>query len=294
MYYNLKQNSFIFQNKKPPYKKVCFGIRGQYGDIIMQEPALREFIRNNPDTKIVIGAYKKYQDIFPLFYNYHENIIGYKAFDGYNDWPTKADKEYIKKEGFDAIFPNGIPIHQQPDWANYKHITVETALMIGLSARSSNIELYMPDDVKKEPKTACIHMFSSKYPGGARSVGIEKQTAITKHLLKNGYKVYQLSAPHQPHIEGAIFNKGTYYDACIRMLSADFLVSCDSGMPWVASAYNHPMLGLFSTAYNDLVTTTKNWQPINPNAIYLESPYANAISIDSIIKEINNLIRNTK
>ena len=151
----------------------------------------------------------------------------------------------------------------------------------------------MPENVKKESKTACIHMFSSKYPGGVRSISIEKQTEITNYLIERGYKVYQLSAPHQPRIEGAIYKEGSYYDACIRMLSTDFLVSCDSGMLFVSSGYDHPTLGLFSTAYNPLVTTTKNWQPINPNATYMESYWADNLDINLITNELDNLIRST-
>ena len=294
MYPNLKQDCYIFENKEPPYKKVCFGIRGQHGDIIMQEPALRRFIEDNPDTKIVLGAYKQYASILPLFEDYHKNIIGFKAFDGYNDWPTEADQQYIKEEGFDAIFPNGIPIHQQADWAKHRHITTETGLIMGLGSSETKINLKIPKSVVKEEKSACIHLFSSKWPGGTRSVSVGKQGVIVKHLLKKGYKVYQISAPHQPHIKGTIFSEGTYYDACIRMLSADFLISCDSGMPFVASAYDHPTLGLFSSAYNPLVGTTKNWQPVNPNAVYLEAPLAEHLSIYTICEEIDKMIGSTK
>ena len=53
---------YIFKNGQPPYKKVCIGIRGQYGDILMQEPGLRKFIKDNPDTKITLAVSKKYKD----------------------------------------------------------------------------------------------------------------------------------------------------------------------------------------------------------------------------------------
>ena len=285
---------YTFKNKKPPYNKVCIGIRGQFGDIIMQEPGLRKFISDNPSTKIVLAVYEKYKDILPLFYNYHENIIEFKAFEGYDKWPTEKDLQYIEKQGFDAMFPPDIPLHEQDDWPNYRHITEETALMIGLDSTTNKIEMNLPEDVVKEPKTVCIHMFSSKWPGGIRSVGIKKQTLIVDYLKRNGYKVYQISSPNQPHIEGAIFPKGTYYDACVRVLSSDFLVSCDSGMPWITSAYNHPTLALFSYGYNNMVKTTKNWQPLNPNGIYLESYKADNISIYKIYSEIDELIRRTK
>jgi ADP-heptose:LPS heptosyltransferase len=78
------------------------------------------------------------------------------------------------------------------------------------------------------------------------------------------------------------------------MLSTDFLVSCDSGMPFVASAYNHPTVGLFSSNYNSLVATTKNWWPVNSNASYLEAPTASDINNDLIFKVIDEMIEKTK
>ena len=277
--------------KNKSYKKVYFGMNGQYGDIIMQEPGLREFIKNNPETKIILGCSQKYKGVLPLYYNYHDNIIGYKIWEGYNDWPTKADSEYIESQNFDAMFPEKIPVHEQRDWVKYRHITIETALMLGVSATTTNITLNTLEGIVKEPKTVALHLFSSLWPGGVRSVGIEKQNIIVNYLISKGYKVYQLSAPHQPKIENTVFVKGSYFDSCKKMLSTDFLITCDSGMPWVASAYNHPMIGLYSFGYNPIVGTTKNWQPVNPNASYLESYFANDIPVNIILDEINKKIK---
>ena len=121
---------YKFKNSEPPYKKVCIGIRGQFGDIIMQEPGLRKFIQDNPDTKIVLAVSEKYKDILPLFYNYHKNIIEFKAFEGYDKWPTEKDLNYIEEQNFDALFPPDIPLHETNDWPNYRHITEETALIV--------------------------------------------------------------------------------------------------------------------------------------------------------------------
>ena len=290
--YQLKK--FKYDNRDSPYKKVCFGIRGQYGDIVMQEPALRKFIKDNPNTKIVLAVSEPYKQILPLYENYHENIVEFKVFEGYGHWPSPSDLQYIKDQNFDAMFPPDIPLHAQNDWANYRHIVSETALMIGCDCDTNNIQLNMPEKVNKEPNTVAVHLFSSKWPYGVRSIAIEKQQAIVKYLLEKGYKVYQLSAPHQPQIEGTVIKQGTYYDACIRMLSTDFLVSCDSGMPWVSSAYEHPTVGLFSSNYNNLVTTTKNWWPVNLNASYLEAGSANDINNDLIFKAIDKMIERTK
>jgi len=280
-------NRYVYENKQPPYNKVCIGMRGQYGDVIMQEPALRKFIKENPDTKIVLAVAKKYEQVLPLFKDYHENIIEFKSFEGYDNWPTEEDTEYLQEQEFDALFPPDIPLHPDPLWAKQRHIVSETALMIGLTADTTDIELKMPQEVKKEPNTIAVHMFSSKWPGGTRSISVEKQTKIVAYLKELGYKVYQISSPNQPHIEGTIFEHGTYYDACIKMLSTDMLISCDSGMAWVASAYNHPTIALFSTAYNSQIGTTKNWHPVNPNGVYMEELLADQVPFEKIKEQIN-------
>ena len=287
-------NNFKYLNKKAPFKKVCIGMRGQYGDILMQEPALRKFISDNPDTKIVLAVSDKYKDILPLFENYHENIIDFKIFENYNSWPSANDLDYINKNEFCALFPPDIPKHDQDDWAKYRHIIEETGLMMGLDKPSDiKIKLKKPSNITKESKTASIHMFSSKWPGGIRSISPQRQLVIVDYLRSKGYKVYQISSAIQPHIKGTIKPTGTYYDACINVLQTDFLVSCDSGMPFVASAFDHPTLALFSSGYNSLLNTTQNWWPPNPNGIYLESFQADNISIYKIYESIDELIRRT-
>ncbi len=290
--------SFKFTNKKPPYKKVYFGINGQFGDIVMQVPALEQFIKDNPDTKIVFGMADKYKDILPLFHDYHENIIDYKIWEGYNDWPTKSDLEYINSQNFDAMFPCEIPTHDEPDWPKYRHICSETAHIMGLKTDLIDIKLPPIEDVVREPKTVALHLFSSKYPGGIRSVDIPQQNFIVNFLRKKGYKVYQLSGPDQPHIKNTTFFRGTYFESCKKMLSTDFLVTCDSGMPWIASAYNHHTIALHSSGYNLHAraageVTTKSWTPVNPNAVILEAYRATDIPVSDILKEIKNKIEVT-
>jgi|21_taG_2_1085346.scaffolds.fasta_scaffold01285_7 hypothetical protein len=285
------------QNKAPPYKKVCIGIRGHYGDIMISEPGLRNFIKQNPETKIVFAVSKKYEDILPLFKNYHENIIELKAFEGYAEWPTSKDLEYIKEQDFDAMFPPDIPKHPEFYWPRYRHIVEETSFMIGLEIpNDKKINLPLPNGITKEPKTAAIHMFSSQWPNGVRSIDIPKQELIVEYLKQKGYeKVYQISSPEQPHIKGTIFPKGgTYYEACLRTLSTDILVSCDSGMVFLASAFNHPTLGLYSTAYNQAFATTKHCQPINKNAIYMEGYIASRIPIEQIYEAVDKVIEISK
>ena len=266
---------------------------GQFGDIVMQIAALQQLIKDNPKTKIVLGMSKKYQQILPIFYDYHPNIIDFKLWEGYDDWPTPSDLEYIKEQNFDAMFPCGKTSHEDPLYARYRHINVETGLMMGIETDIIDINLPYPKNIVKEPKTVALHLFSSKWPGGIRSVNIQKQNFIVNYLRKKGYKIYQISGPDQPHIKNTTFVKGTYFESCMKVLTTDFLITCDSGMAWVAAAYKHPMVGLYSWGYNPQVGTTKNWQPVNENAVFIEDFSANNIQISEIFKHINTKIKET-
>ena len=93
-----KPTRYKYKNNKPPYKKVCLGIRGQFGDIVMQEPAIRKFIKDNPETKITLAVSKRYEQILPLYENYHDNIIDFKVFEGYEQWPTPEDLKYLETD----------------------------------------------------------------------------------------------------------------------------------------------------------------------------------------------------
>ena len=52
---------------------------GQYGDILMQEPGLRKFIKDNPETKIVIALADKYKEVFHKLhtccYDTHRHLL---------------------------------------------------------------------------------------------------------------------------------------------------------------------------------------------------------------------------
>ena len=85
-------------------------------------------------------------------------------FEGYAQWPTAADLEYIETQEFDALFPPDVPLHSENDWANRRHIVKETALMIGLDSDSNNIQLICQKMLLRKPNTVAVHLFSSKWP----------------------------------------------------------------------------------------------------------------------------------
>lgn len=266
-------------------KKVYFGINGQFGDIIIQEPSLRCFINNNPDTKIVLGCNSRYQEALELYRNYHPNIVGFKIWDGYNNWPEKNDKKFIKEQDFDLIF-NAQPKHTSQNWAKYVHQTVESGLMQGVVVSDTQIRLNKPPGIVKHEKTVAISLFPDWPNYSVKSLSIEDVTNIVQVVNRLGYKVVHLNGPNEPDIPNATKINGTYLDSVKNLLGTDLLITCDTGMSWVSSAYQHPTIGLYAWGYNPVSETSKNWQPTNPNADYLEARLAKNI----LKKEIVSLI----
>ena len=251
-------------------KKVYFGINGQFGDVILQEPALRSFISDNPETKIVLGCHSKYFPALQLFNNYHENIIELKSWEGYNNWPTESDQQYINEQSFDHMF-NPMPQHTKKDWAATLHQTEESGLMQGISIKDTQIRLPKPEQIVKHDKTVAIALFPNWPNGGIKSFSFESVSNIVKVINKMGFKTIHLNGPNEPDIPNARKINGSYVDSIRNLLGTDLLVTCDTGMSWVASAFQHPTVGFYAWGYNPVAGTSKNWQPTNPNAEYLEA-----------------------
>ena len=62
-------------------------------------------------------------------------------------------------------------------------------------------------------------------------------------------------------------------------------------MSWAASGFQHPTVGLYAWGYNPVAGTSKNWQPTNPNAVYLESKRASDIKPRDIIETVVKSVR---
>ncbi len=260
-------------------KKVYFGINGQFGDIVMQEPALRKFINDNPETKIVLGCHNKYFPALQLFNNYHDNIVEFKSWEGYNNWPSESDQEYIDQQAFDHIFKT-MPKHTSPDWAKEIHQTREAALMQGIEVSDIQINLPKPESIVNHDNTVAISLFPNWPNGGIKSFSFESISNMVKVINKMGFKTIHLNGPNEPDIPNARKINGSYVDSVRNLIGTDLLVTCDTGMSWVASAFQHPTVGFYAWGYNPVAGTSKNWQPTNPNADYLE-----AYSVDKISKQ---------
>jgi len=272
--------------------RIYFGIGGQYGDVMMGEPSLRRLIKMNPDAEFVIGTSHKYGDILPLFYDYHPQVIDYKIWDAYRVRPEEfsdADRGYVDKMKFDKMYSD-VKLHTSPTWMFERHQVEEMGLMLGVEVDSLDICLKRPDVVPKN-KTVSISLFpNNKNKKCIKAIGLGRIQEIVLFICSLGYEVIHLNGPEEPDIEGATKINVPYNDAVKEMLSTDLLIAGDTGMAWVASAYNHPVVGLYAVGYwgkSSGCTTSKNWQAINNKAIYLESWAAKDIPLNDIYNAIN-------
>ena len=65
-----------------------------------------------------------------------------------------------------------------------------------------------------------------------------------------GYKVIHLNGPNEPDVPNTTKVNGSYLDSVKNLLGTDLLVTCDTGIAWVASGYQHPTVGLYAWGYN--------------------------------------------
>ena len=280
-------------------KKIYFGINGQFGDIIIQEPTLRKIIKLNPDAEIYIGAYKKYFEILDVYRNYHENIKGFieweryttryeKNGDGY--WPSEKDKEIIEKIGFDKMYDVS-PINDS-EYVKHRHITEQFGKMFGIEIDDKKVNLNTPKNIIKENKSVAISLFPSDWKtNGIKSLRPEIVNSIVYFLKQKGYTIYHLSGPGEPNVKNTIKIEGNYIESVYKLLQTEFLITCDTGMAWVASAYNHPTLGMWAWGINGHASTADNWMPINPNATYMQARLANDINLYSIFDKIKEMVK---
>jgi ADP-heptose:LPS heptosyltransferase len=245
--------------------------------------AAKSFKNYFPDSELYFGINKKYESIKEIFY---ENTLVDKIhiWDKYDGWPSKEDELFIDQERFDYVF-NAMAHHPEQDWYLKRHQTEELCYMHGLKAPDNlQITLNKYFATEKNSKYIAINLFAETR-GADKIPSLERSRQICELIYNMGYIPVQIGLPDQPQICEKRF-VGTFFDTIKFVLSCDLLITVDSAIAWIASGYSFPVLGLYSYTYYSGATTSKNWQPINPNAIYLEENIVDNIHIETIKNSI--------
>jgi ADP-heptose:LPS heptosyltransferase len=266
----------------------CIGFnQGQYGDLCMNTIACRALKEKFPECELHFGINKKYASLAPIFEN-HPLINKIHIWDAYDDWPSEKDRQHISKEEYDFTF-NAMPKHTQDHWYINHHQTAETCYMHGLiPPKNLQVELHKYFDTERNKKHVALNLYAETR-GFTKIPNFEQAKKISDLIKSKGYTPVQIGLPDQPQICEKRFI-GSFFDSVKFTLSCDFLFTVDSAMSWIASGYSFPTLGIYSYTYYPYVSTSKNWQPINPNAKYLEKDKISNITLDSISEEIDKML----
>jgi ADP-heptose:LPS heptosyltransferase len=260
---------------------------GQFGDVIMGTVAARAHKLAYPDSKLTLGIAKKYSDIQNLFAN-HEYFDNVHIWKGYNDYPTIDDK--LMHVNFDKVY-DAMPQHTSPYWYLNNHQTAELCLMHGLTPPSNlQVSLTRPEMIGLySPASIALSLFGETR-GGEKSVTLEQAKAIVKLVEKMGFVPLQLGLANEPQICQQRF-VGPFAWSVAKMLGSVALITIDTAMAWIASGYSQPTVGLYGYSYYPMAKTAKNWQPVNPNAIYVESAKVSDIIVERIEAALKQLLK---
>lgn len=259
---------------------------GHAGDLMMCLVAAKAHKEKYPNSKLTFSASKKHSGILPLTLS-SKFVDSIHTWDGYDDWPNTEDKLYLTSNIYDIIYPPNQK-HTNEFWYLQKHQTAEACERYGLHIPNSlKIDLSKTWDNKKENYIAIAPFGVTR--GQDKNMTAEQANKIVNLILKLGFIPVQLGTKEEFSIcENRFF--GNFIDSVIFMTSCRALVTVDTAMSWIASAYNVPTVGLYGYEYYAMAKSSKNWQPINPNAIYLESNRASNIIIERVEEALKQII----
>ena len=261
--------------------------QGQYGDLCMSTVAARSFKRDNPNVELVLGKNKKYESIKDLFLN-NDFFDRIQIWDGYDNWPTESDRKHMMEVKYHKVF-NPMPIHTEPLWYLERHQTQELCLMHEL-VPPEDLRVSLRDYFSTGIRNYIAICLSGVTRGESKSLTLESAKALCSAISKKfGIKVYQIGLPEEPLYADERFS-GSFLEVAKFVLESKLLVSVDTSWSWIASGYEKSVVGLYSSNYYFGAKTAKNWQPINRNAIYLESENVNDINSELVLNEISRLL----
>ncbi len=271
-------------------KRYCGFCPAQFGDLYMMTVAARCLKRVEPDCHLtfVIGA--DFRECAPLFIN-HPHIdrihVLHKGRDGFDE----VDLQWIAEQRFDHVF-NPMQDHRDQWWL-HRNQSLEAAHMHGLPTAGDSGQIEMIQWFKPTPgleNVVAISPWPSFHEGvrNPKCIQPERAQEIVDWLLGAGYRVLQVGGPSEPQLVGADKPATDYFASVRNVLGCKAMIMGDSGLNWLLSGYQFPVLGLYSERhFGDHV---HNIQPISPRAQYLTGNTVGDIPLDSIVKAATLLL----
>jgi hypothetical protein len=260
--------------------------QGQFGDLCMSTVCARALKEKYPNCKLTFGINKKYESIKELFLN-NSLIDDIYIWDNYDNWPSIKDIKHIETNNYDIVF-NPMPQHTDNYWYNKYHQTEEACLMQNLNP-PSNLQVSLVDyfSTNSSKNYICV-CFLAGNRDFSKSLTLENAKNLCLQIEKKiGIKPIQIGLDSDGQYGSEKFS-GSFIDSAKIMLESKLFITVDTCWAWISSGYSKKTIGLYSIDYYHNAKSSKNWQPINANAVYLEENNLNNINIERILNEIKN------
>lgn len=272
----------------------------RYGDLFINLYACCVLKTIDPSCHLTFGINGNYRDCAPLFLDQdiidrihisHSPIGGFDA----------EDLKWLNDQRFTHVFdPMQDHNHSVPWWLT-RNQPQEIAHIHGLPQIKNNpgkltlSKWFKPSEGFGD--YIAFHGFAGSYdPNNKKQFTPVRAQEIVNLIVSKGYKVLQLGLSPEIKLDNTIrFDNLDYFSSCRNVLGCRALVIGDSGMNWMASCYDFPVLGLYSHEYYDMgpyngENRVSAIQPINPNAVYLSDKNVNDIPLEEISQNLDSLL----
>jgi len=284
--------------------------QGQYGDLFINLTACRVLKKMHPDCNLIFSINQRYKDVIEIF-KLSKDIDGFMVWEKEDNWPSALDIQNLLEEVPEIQklleeFPEGefglfhpMAIHPIEDWYNYWHQTEETCVAHGLprpTEEDMDFKLNKPEIKKENTITICPsrRIDNEGNHQNSKALTIEQIELVKQFGIKNNLKVIQISGPQEEQIEGLEKFEGNYSESVIKVLQSRFLVSSDTGMIWAASAFSHPVVGLYDLSYYKDAVSCENWTPKNKNQQTIEAQSMGDIKEEVLEKYLEEVYTKSK
>jgi len=264
---------------------------GLLGDIVMGTTAATILKDLYPASQITCCISNDYHQIAPLLLNspcFDRLYITHKPKDGFDE----VDGKWFYNQHFHKVFD---PMQDHLDtWWQHRIQPLEVAHMHGLPTKGYSGKVVLTKWFRETEGLkgyVAYAPFPAWYAGldNEKAFTVERAQAIVDFILANGYKVLQVGHPDEPQLVGAEKRNTDYFTSVRNVMGCRFMLMGDSGMNWVLSAYDFPVLACYGHRYYSK-EFVKNIQPLNRNAFYLDAPTVNEISLDAIQSSIRTML----
>lgn len=263
--------------------------QGQLGDLCINIVVCRAFKQKYPNSHLTFGLNKKWATMAPIFWR-NPYIDSVHVWDGYDNWPTEIDLDYLRKQNFDVVFnPMAKVIDNQ--WYTKHHHSIEFCRMHGLEP---------PDDLKvvltpwfsKIPKyNKCVAMTCFTTGGSVRDIPIDTANKIASFIHSLGYNTIQLGMNNHPRINTTFkFEQRSIFEDVVIAYSCNMLFTADAGMNYVMSGYGQKVLGLYATSSWPIKAPIKHRIPVSDSAAYIEGDKISDIDFNLVCSRIKEML----